>query len=289
MIILKLIGISLLAFMLVGCSADKAKLLGPEYSSPEKSAKINELYELLSVAGFTDSLKRLPETIEVQMKDEIKKLDLSQAEFNELLDSAQKSFNSNNILKKVLIRLDKELDQKDISKLLEDYNSLFIKMIKMHESYAASPEGQQKVNELGLAIFNDVERVKLMEEVNSLMGITRLANNMGHKMNKSFLVSYELSINPKKEIDMDSIDKMASFLTKKEEGKIKHKLFKSLLFGYKNVSNEDMQKYINWLKKPYVQNFYKGFNRSFELSINSSIDNTAKSWSLIYKKYNTSH
>lgn len=284
MSIYKFLVAGLLAFVFIGCSADKAQLLGPEYNTNEKSKKINELHELLVVSGGMQALPDISRGLGTEIEKIRKKSKLSQTQYNQLRDTAVNAFSEDNILKSILIDLDKKLSEEEIKVLQKEYNSLFMTMIRMHENNGLTQEARKKAESLDLKTFKDKEKLESVQQMQSLMGLTDFTLDLVYKMSQGLFIVHETSKNPDKALDMELINKMARFVVNKEKANAEQKLTKMFVFAYKDLPMEDMKKYNDWLSKPHVQKFITGFNSAFAGALSKSIEEIIQSEIVMNRK-----
>ena len=215
---------------------------------------------LLSVTGAMDQFAQFDAILDAQVNQ--KEADFDSPETYQAFDRIMKSnMNGDALVKEIRTYLVENTSQDSITSIIDMYSSpLFLRMKEIETAANDPTKSQEK-----LAYFEGLqtnppspERIQQMVEFNQVLGVSEMSMNLISNLMYS-IASAANKTSPKDEqlSEDDLRAKLQAALPENFSAQLTNQMVAMFLYTYKDVSQKDMERYIEHWKSPTGQYYTK--------------------------------
>ncbi len=92
-------------------------------------------------------------------------------------------------------------------------------------------------------------------------------------------------MNPGQSVNIERFKDQVSAQEQQKRANIEQLVILSLVYSYRDLNMDSIEKYVNFLKRPITRKFNDSVIKGMMYALNQSIDNVAKSVAIGFKKY----
>ena len=216
-----------------------------ESSYVEKEKQIDEYFD---VSGIEKQLLNMDNVVEKNIENLRSKLDLNEEEFEELQKNIKSHINAQKILASIRKTLDQNLNSKELKELVDLYNSPLLKKLVELEGLSSYSEGPDDKGEFLEYIKKNPLKEDRFELLNTLDTVVKgtkasviLMSEFYRGVQDGFNSILPEEKRARRKTLNDEFKDIKTELTKSLKGMV----VQSLHYLYKDLSNNDIQKYID--------------------------------------------
>ncbi len=234
----------------------------------------NSLNKLMVVSGLNKQVSKLPEFV-CAYTEQVKQqgLKITDAEFGALQRKIQNAFQPSEFLRTIAIEVKNNISESEAKDLFDWYESDLGMRINKAEENPSTPTTYQEMMKESQCLLTDKKRVKLVKKIADLVNATDSQIQYLAVLNAVLMVVIEGRCN--------NIEFFKRKLTS-QRAEIERIMIISLIYNYKDIDTDSIEKYIKFLEYPATMKFYESVHKGFQNAYNQSIDKMAKS---LYKEY----
>ena len=239
-------------------------------SAKDKSSVDNKkLNAVIKLSGVGDIAKSLP----IQFKNGLaqKKEKLGEKAYNSMVKAIDKTLgNEKKVNRYMKKKFSKELNNKQLSKIIKSYKTPLFKKIKKLEQAAMDPDYQQKLKTYVEGLGQtppDPKRVALIQDLERSANVVETQVLMAVGLSKSLMMGMQddlkaaLKKSGKKAETHEEMSKEVDQILLPLENQIRVQLSKftliTLLYTYNNLTDKEVKDYIGFLKSKEGQGMSK--------------------------------
>lgn len=222
------------------------------FAQLENKSQAQIIEEILELSGATEQIKQIPAMVSAQLEQ--KRNEISPEAFDKTKEIMTSSFEDTKLLQYVSAELEKNYNQEDFLLILKLLQSPFLKKMAQLEIEASKPESTEKIKDFANEISMkppEAQRIALMLEMDNALGATNLAIQINIAAFKSLALSINPALPPEKQLKEGELEKLTAQIRAQLQNQLANNTLLSFLYTYRDVSNKEMQDYINfWKSKP---------------------------------------
>ncbi len=245
------------------------------------SASNGEVKEILKLSGLNKQIASLPAMVEAGARQaRATRADgISDEEFVKILAIIKSAFEPTVILDAVSKGVQKDISSKDAQNLISWFKSKLGKKIVLEETKASSANSMQEMLQSAKELLSNHSRVALAIELDKLTHSSKIQANMMLNMRLAMVESFA------KESQKENIKQQLISQQNRVIEYAKKMSIISFLYVYRNLSINDIEKYINFLKTPSAQKFNDSFIKSYSNEMDVAVKKMAKDLAILKAKY----
>lgn len=239
------------------------------------NAAINELAQLSGLDRQFDGIPGLIEVVLNQAQaDAIKegKKPIPENEFFNLKQALMHAFKPEIIVKKIKKDLKKELSIDDVDDLMRWYESDLGKKITSEETKASRPEAYLDMMNNIESLTKDQARINIAFDIEEQVDAVGIATTM---QKKTLLGIYTaiFSRHDPSSFDVRLVKTMIDAQEKSIRSQAEQTVILSYVYSYRNISLDEQEKYVNFLKRTTSRKFIKVVKNGLNLGLNKITEN----------------
>jgi len=228
------------------------------------SKSFNEVMEL---SGINKQMLEYPSLVKAGMtSSKNQNNDMSDKEFSQMLSVVDEAFKPSKILTSIGIEIKKNVSQKDAKSLLKWYKSDIGKYItKAEEDSSTAQAYMQMIKEVKVLLKNQ-KKVFFAKRIDKLLKSTQMVVEL--QINTAIAIF--TAMNKPSKSDMTIFRSQISRQKHIIEKNAHEMIILSYVYAYKNISNEDLEKYMNFLNQKSTIKFNDSATRGIVKALNNS-------------------
>lgn len=233
---------------------------------------------LMDLSGVNKELSGLPDSVKAGMQQSRQRgAPLTEEQFTKIEKAVGVAFAPKRVTNTISKRLKSDLTESDAKKLLVWYKSDLGKKITKAEDDAATPEAQNDMLNQAESLLADEERVKLAKRIDETVNVTEIMLELQKNTATTIYTSLSKAMNPGKEVDLEAFEERFAAQEDQMRQQLKQYTTLSLVYKYKKLSVSDVEKYTEFLAKPYAKKFNDSVINGIREALNNSIKEMATS------------
>lgn len=241
----------------------------------------------MKASGLSNQVKMMPDAVNAgfqQAQANGSAIPAKQSE--ELRKALVKAFSPKDLSKTIHGEIKKSLTQKDAKSLMKWYNSKLGKKVAKAEEKASTPQAMNEMMAQAQTLVKDEARVQMAVEITNLVKAVDMAMDLQKQTSKTIFAAMMGAAGQK--ADMKAFDQQMAANEAQIRTNIQQMVVISMLYAYKDLSNNEIKKYIAFLKQPSSNKFNTAALKGLSTGLTRSVDSMAKSMAAIFKKHNKS-
>lgn len=268
--------LAILTMSLLCCQpATAAQLISISSTDSHPSAK-TLARELMIKSGLNKQLKNTPDQLKASVDNDLRNTDfyeqIPQYKIDQINSIISTSFNPELILSIVTAHIESELAPDDIRSVLAWLDSPLGKKLTRLEEIASTPEAYKEMMSVIPALKKAPdydERIKLMYEIDKSVKATEMV--IERKLN-NFEVTITAMSSAFPEMNLPSVEQIKNNFKTNHDAiaqSISREITLTTLYTFRNVSREDIEKYIAFMKTDYGKKYHgvihEGTSKAFAI------------------------
>ena len=204
----------------------------------------------LNLSGFNDAARAMPEQVREQIDQQMRSNEGMPPETRkQLAGIAMRTFYAPGIVRSVKQNLMKDCDLGMLQSTIHELQSVTAQRIRQQEALSMTPDGQKGVN----AFYADLEanppaasRMALLERMDRSLAITDSTLDMILAISKGMVTGFGGKWGEPAEVEAMKLEYRRS---------IHNAMIANQLFTYRNISDEDLGRYVSIYETPAVHKF----------------------------------
>ena len=206
---------------------------------------------------------------------------------NDVFENIQKSiidsFSPNEILNTIRLELKKNISEAEAQELITWYESNLGRKITKAEEKASTAAAYKEMILEAQVLLADKQRFKLIRKIEDLTKIMDFTMQTHDATQAGIFNALTMNLSPSESIDMKSLKETWTKQKKEEKAYLEQITHLSLIYAYKDLPKDNIEKYLKFLEKPATQKFNDTIFKSQNHSIKQSIEKMKKSLFVIFK------
>ena len=223
------------------------------------SIKSDSLRQCIDLSGMNEPFDRFVQEIDALSNQGVLTTGHSEVD-NKVLDIIKDSFDPGSANKKLIAYSKKRMNKQIVAEVLAWFKTPLGRKITDAENVTSSAEAQKDMVRYISNLQNNPpsqDRVLVLEKFVEASGVVEISADMGIKLLKGMNVSINLALPEERRIDKERIETIIEKAKPALVQQLRHQLTLGSYFIYRNISNEDLEGYIAFLKSDSGSKFFK--------------------------------
>jgi len=234
----------------------------------------------MNLSGVSKEMSGLPDTIKAGMQQSRQRgAPLTEEQYTTIEKAIVVAFDPKKITKTISKKVKSDLTASEAKKLLAWYKSDLGRKITKAEDDAASNEAYKDMLNQAEALLADEERVKLAKRIDEIVNVTGVMLTLQKNTATTIYTSLSKAMNPGKKVDLEAFESRFAAQKSQMRQQLAQYTRLSLVYKYRNVSVSDVEKYTEFLQKPYAKKFNDSVIDGIRDGLDDSINVMASSLS----------
>ncbi len=248
----------------------------------EVEENIRNANRLLELSGITKQIGEFPGLIKTGMEESRKQgAPIPDSLFQAMLMSVDDSTDINRMVKGVAKELQDNLSEEEIQYLFSWYESELGKKITMLEEKSSTTTAYKEMVQMGDSLLADSDRVNFARKLDDLVGATDFSMKLQENTQTAVLSSVFKALNPHKPFDLKALKSQMSKHRAEIRASIKKIVIISFIYTYKDLNEEEIDQYTNFLESAASKNFNNSTIRGIGKEMNKALMRLGKSMAII--------
>ena len=255
-------------------------------SSAVVSAQISDktIDKLISLSGLSKQLEQLPGTVRAGiMQARQQGMSIPDAQFTEMADIVSNSFAPPFMLKAIHSEIKSNVTASDSKQLIEWYESKIGKRITQTEENASTPDAYKKMLTEAKSLLANENQMAIARRVEKAINSVDMAMQMQENAGIAVYTAIVTAANPGKQVDVEPFRAQLTSQRQQIRARMEQLILLSLVYSYKDVDVDTMNKYIAFLESPKTQKFNASVMKGMSEAIKLSTELMAQSLVSVFK------
>lgn len=229
----------------------------------------DNLNKLLLLSGITKQIGEFPSLVKGGFKQGIQQDDsFPEDKISLILNSVDKTILPSVVLDEIKHLIDKSLNNEDVEKLLEWYESDIGKKITVAEENASTAEAYQHIVNSAQQLLANTKRVDVAARFDELLGATDMGLDMQKFSSVAVYSAMMIALAPDQELNLDAFNSQMEAVEPQMRASLQQLVSMSFVYAYQEINDDDLAKYEVFLNRPITMKFndsaIKGINAGFK-------------------------
>lgn len=248
--------------------------LGSILSASEISEK--SLNKLMKLSGISKQMQEYPSIVKSGMTQaQSQSNSISPEKFTMMKKTVDEAYKPSKLIYIIKINIKNKLSQTDVNNLLKWYKSDIGKKITKAEEDSSTVEAYKYMLQNAEEIMKDKKKVFFANRIDKLLHVTEMVAQL--QKNTTISIYSAMSKPTKSEITI--FRSQLSSKRKEIEANSRRMVILSFAYSYRYISNEDLEKYIIFLKESSSKKFNDAAMKAMINSLNEAVSDMAYSFS----------
>ncbi|HEY9147448.1 MAG TPA: DUF2059 domain-containing protein [Gammaproteobacteria bacterium] len=267
----KLVQTATLLFTLLTCSIAAAELSD------------DSLDALMQLSGINQQVTEIPGGVVAGMQQSMQQgAPISQEQLDKIEQAILKSFQPAAISNTIADELKDALSEAEAQQLLKWFRSDLGKKITAAEEEASSAAAYQEKFAQAESLLSDEQRVQLARRIDRLVNLTDMTLEFQKGTAIAVFNSLSRAMNPGQPVNSEAFEAKLAENEAAMQQQIEQMVTLSILYNYRNISMDEMNKYMAFLEQPATRKFNDNAINGMKLAIHRSVNEMAESMAMIF-------
>lgn len=243
----------------------------------------DSLNKLMVLSGINKQIAEIPGLIHAGVQ-EVKKSNtaLTDTHLGVIQKSVDDAFQTSVILNNLANVIRNNISEQEAKELLNWYKSGIGSVITKAEENASTPAAYHDMIKNAQTLLVDKERVQIAVKIDGLIKATDMALKLQKNTGIAVFTAVSNALNPGTPANINAYMSQLAAQEPQMRKNIEQLVILSYVYGYQNISLENMEKYIGFLSRTTTRKFNTALINGLTNSLNSSIEKMAKSLSVAF-------
>ncbi len=237
----------------------------------------SSLARIMNLSGSIKQMAEIPEMIKTKTyQTGTQEQLIPKADLTRLFAIIEDAFKPPAILSSLWIEIKRNLTEADAEQLMRWYESDVGRMITIAEERATKPEAFKEMFGDRESLLSDEHRVSLAMELDGLLYFSRLNVQLQKGVGLSVRAALAKIRNPDEPVDIEAIKLHMSSLEPQMNASADQLSKLSLVYRYKDIDTESMEKYLDFLRQPSTKKLNDSVLNSLYAAFNQPVEKMTK-------------
>lgn len=240
------------------------------------------IHKLIILCGIDKQISKFPELIQLGFEQAIQKgAPITNEKRAQIQSVMVDSFQPKEIISTLEKEIANNMTESDVRYLMAWYESDLGKKITQAEENASTPNAYQEIIKTSSSLLMDSKRVKFAKKMDKLLSLTDTALQFKENTMVAVVTAVLTMKDPNHSVNIEALKYRISENEQKMREETEKIIVASLVYSYKNIDENSLKKYLDFLKRSKAQKFYKTARKGMDLELNHSVDKMAKSLAVL--------
>lgn len=237
---------------------------------------------LLDLSGITRQIEKYPGLIKSGIEhSRMEGASLPESLYQTILMSVDDSIDTRIMVNGIADELKKHLNEEETQHLLSWYESELGRKISLLEEHSSTQSAYQEMMQITESLLADSDQVKFAKKLDELVGATDFSMRLHENTQIAVLSSIYKALNPHRQLNLEEFKSQMSDQRTRIRANIEQIVIVSFIFTYRNLNQEEIDKYMNFLESQASINFNKSAMSGIDKEMNKALIQLAKSMSIL--------
>ena len=238
-----------------------------------KTISDKSLTQVMELSGLNEQIAQYPNMALMGMEQErLTNNSIPNDKFLKMKTLMLDAYNTDEMLAIIKKEIQKTTSQKDADVLISWYKSPLGKKITDAEKKASTPNAYSNMLKEAPTLLQDKKRVYFARLIDRSINATKMTIQIQKKTSIAVFIAISRIIHPEEKVDVEKYKIIIAAQDEQIEVAIEQMMILSFVYSYKNISIDNLEKYIVFLQKDDVSKF----NNSVVNGIVKALDNASK-------------
>jgi|GEM_PF-3171107 len=251
-----------------------------------EEATSGQIQTLIQKSGLSAQLEQLPQILEMGLNQsrQKNKESLAPEEFEMLKNAMIVSYDPAILQKSVSDYILVKISKEEIDQILSWLDSpIGRKIIKLEED-TATPEGEEKMENMSEELYKDEDRIALVQELDEAIRGSESNVEMVLSIQYAMAVSMAIAIDPGNQDLLDNVMKRVMAGRRQMTEVVRESTLKNYLYTYHTLQPGEIRQYIEFAKTAYGMKYFQVITESLSKGIIEASRNVGKIFGQSLKK-----